>query len=60
MDLNEAKTYLAEGHFKEGSMKPKIEAGIKFLETCGEKSIIGALFSATSAVEGKSGTTITR
>ncbi len=60
MDLSEAKKYLAEGHFKEGSMKPKIEAGIRVVENCGEKSVIGALFSATSAIEGKSGTTITK
>jgi len=58
MDLREAKKYLAEGHFKEGSMKPKIEAGIRVVENCGEKSVIGALFSASSAIEGKSGTTI--
>lgn len=58
MDLVEARKYLADGHFKEGSMKPKIEAGIKFVEHRGEKSIIGALFSATSAIKGESGTTI--
>jgi carbamate kinase len=28
MSLAEAKRYLTEGHFKEGSMRPKIEAGI--------------------------------
>lgn len=59
-DIEQIKKYLAEGHFKEGSMKPKIEASIKFLENGGEKSIIGSLFSAVSAIEGKSGTTITR
>jgi carbamate kinase len=58
MSLREAKKYLAEGHFKEGSMKPKIEAGISFLENGGEKSIIGSLFLANSAIKGKSGTTI--
>jgi carbamate kinase len=60
MDIEEAKKYLAEGHFKEGSMKPKIEASIRFLENGGEKSIIGGLFSAVSAIEGKGGTSITR
>lgn len=60
MNLEEAKRYLAEGHFKEGSMRPKIEAGIRFLEHGGEKSIIGSLFSANSIIEGKSGTTITK
>jgi carbamate kinase len=59
MSLLDAKKFLAEGHFKEGSMKPKIEAGISFLENGGEKSIIGSLFHANSAIKGKSGTTIT-
>jgi len=60
MSLEEAKRYLAEGHFKEGSMKPKIEASIKFVENGGEKSVIGSLFSASSAIKGESGTTITK
>jgi len=56
----EARRYLAEGHFKEGSMKPKVEAGIQFVEQGGKKSIIGNLFSAVSSVEGKTGTEIIR
>jgi carbamate kinase len=59
MSLREAKRYLAQGHFKEGSMKPKIEAGIRFLENGGETSIIGSLQSASSALKGENGTTIT-
>ena len=50
----------SEGHFKEGSMKPKIEAGIRFLENGGERSIIASLFSASFAVKGKSGTIIAK
>lgn len=60
MSVAEAKRYLAEGHFKEGSMKPKVEACLRFLENGGEKGIIGALFSASSAVKGLRGTTITK
>ena len=30
--LSEIKRYLTEGHFKAGSMKPKIEAIVEFLE----------------------------
>ena len=59
MSLGEAKKYLAQGQFKEGSMKPKIEAGIRFLENGGERSIIGSLLSAGSSLKGTSGTTIT-
>ena len=60
MSLEEANKALADGHFKEGSMKPKIEAGIRFLENGGEKSIIASLLNASSAVKGESGTTITK
>ena len=35
--LPEIKKYLAEGHFKPGSMKPKIESIIQFLEGGGKK-----------------------
>ena len=34
--LPEIKKYLTEGHFKTGSMKPKIEAIIEFLEGGGK------------------------
>ncbi len=47
-------------HFKEESMKPKIEAGIRFLENGRERSIIVFLFSASSAIKGKSETTIAK
>ena len=40
MTLAEAKQYLAEGHFAAGSMAPKIEAIISFLENGGPKAII--------------------
>jgi len=59
MSLGQAQHYLAQGHFSEGSMKPKVEAGIQFLESGGERCIIGDLFSASTAIEGQSGTTIT-
>ena len=40
MSLAEAKQYLEEGHFKPGSMKPKIEAVINFLENGGPQALI--------------------
>lgn len=36
----EAKQYLAEGHFAEGSMAPKIRAAVHFVESCGGECII--------------------
>jgi len=40
MTLSEAKRYLQEGHFAPGSMRPKIEAIIQFLEAGGKEAII--------------------
>ena len=57
--LPEIKRYLAEGHFKPGSMKPKIEAIIQFLENGGEKAIITSPKNLLSAIKGEAGTTIT-
>lgn len=58
--LSEIKQYLGEGHFKPGSMKPKIEAIIQFLEAGGKKAIITSPGNLLKAVRGKSGTTIVR
>jgi carbamate kinase len=38
--LQQAKEYLEQGHFKEGSMAPKIRAAIKFVENGGKRSVI--------------------
>ncbi len=59
VSLPEIKRYLEEGHFKPGSMKPKIEAIINFLENGGEKAIITSPENLLSAFKGKAGTTIT-
>lgn len=40
MTLAEAKRYLEEGHFAEGSMAPKIRAAINFVEHSGKDTII--------------------
>lgn len=60
MTLAEAKRYLAEGHFAAGSMGPKVEAAVQFLEGGGEQVVITSLERAAGALEGKSGTRITR
>jgi carbamate kinase len=48
--------YLAEGQFKEGSMAPKVQAAIRFVESGGERAIIADLGSLTEALDGKTGT----
>ncbi len=59
MTLSEAKRYLAEGHFKPGSMKPKIEAVISFLEHGGPKALITDPPNMVRALNGETGTWIT-
>ncbi len=54
----EARRYLKESHFAPGSMAPKVEAAIKFLEAGGEKAVISSLEEGIKALEGKAGTTI--
>ncbi len=58
--LPEIKTYLAEGHFKPGSMKPKIEAIIEFLEGGGQKAMISTPENLLKVVRGTAGTTIVK
>ncbi len=58
MTVSEAKKYLAEGHFLPGSMGPKVEACIRFLEWGGKRAIITSLDRAVEAIEGKTGTHI--
>ena len=60
VSLSEIKGYLEEGHFKPGSMKPKIEATIEFLEGGGEKAIITSPENLLNAFRGEAGTTITK
>jgi carbamate kinase len=52
----DAKKYLAEGHFAPGSMQPKIEAGIYFLEHGGREFIITHTEKAFDGFEGRTGT----
>ncbi len=60
MTVNEANDYLEEGHFARGSMKPKVKAGIKFVESGGKKAVITSLDKVFEALDGETGTTITK
>ena len=53
------RNYAKEGQFKEGSMAPKIEAAIRFVESGGERAVIAALGDLIEALDGKAGTQIT-
>ena len=56
LTVAEAKKYLAEGQFPAGSMGPKIEAAIDFLEHGGKKVIITQPFLLEDAIAGRNGT----
>ena len=59
MSLAEAKQYLAEGtHFAKGSMAPKIQAIIWFLEAGGKQALITSPDKIGLALRGETGTWI--
>ncbi|MFX1287820.1 MAG: carbamate kinase [Promethearchaeota archaeon] len=56
VSTSEAKEYLKQGHFPPGSMGPKINAVINFLEAGGEQAIITSIEKIKKALEGEAGT----
>lgn len=59
MTLSEAKAYLAEGtHFAKGSMAPKMQAIIWFLEAGGKQALITNPENIGRALKGETGTWI--
>jgi carbamate kinase len=61
--LAEAKQYLDQGHFAAGSMRPKIEACIRYLESCSNPNataLISNPENLVAAVAGRTGTRIVR
>jgi len=58
MTLAEAKQYLGEGHFKAGSMLPKIKAVIGYLEAGGKEALITNPDNIERALAGEAGTRI--
>lgn len=59
VSVKEMRRFLNEGHFAQGSMKPKVEAAIDFAESKeGRYSIITLLKKAKDGILGKTGTII--
>jgi carbamate kinase len=59
MTVAEAKSYLEEGvHFAKGSMAPKIQAAIRFLESGGREVLITTPENIGRALNGETGTRI--
>ena len=58
VSLAEIKRHREDGQFPPGSMGPKIDAAIDFIERGGERVVIGPLDRAVDALEGRTGTHI--
>lgn len=57
LNVEDAKKYIEEGHFAKGSMLPKIQAGLEFVEGNPEGfALITLLEKAKEAINGRAGT----
>lgn len=58
MTRDEALGYLKDGHFAAGSMKPKVEACLQFIDSGGKEAMITSPERLEEALAGKNGTRI--
>ncbi|MDX9785706.1 MAG: carbamate kinase [Desulfobacterales bacterium] len=58
ISLAEMKRHMAEGHFPAGSMGPKVEALVRFVEATGNRGVICDLADIVGAAAGTAGTEI--
>ena len=58
LTVAEAKEYIEAGHFAKGSMLPKIQAILKYMEKGGKKALITNPESISKALAGETGTWI--
>lgn len=56
--MSDADLYLKEGHFPPGSMRPKIEAAVRFLQSGGKRAVITSIEAIEDAVAGNAGTEV--
>ena len=56
MTVAEAKQHVTEGHFKPGSMLPKVQACIQFIENGGSEALITCPEKLSDALGGRTGT----
>ena len=52
--------FQAAGHFAAGSMGPKVEAALRFVEAGGPRAVIAGLTEAAAAIRGECGTQVIR
>ena len=51
VDRDQAGEYMRSGHFRSGSMQPKVEAAMEFVAGGGKKAVITSLENILEAVE---------
>lgn len=56
--VDEAKSYIEEGHFAKGSMLPKMMAALEFVEATGNRAVITSLTNLENAITGNKVTEI--
>ena len=54
----ELRAYAEAGHFPSGSMGPKVEAAVRFVEQGGRRAVITSLARIADAVTGRAGTAV--
>jgi carbamate kinase len=59
LPVAEARRMIEAGAFGEGSMGPKVQAAVQFVEAGGERAVIAALEDGPAALAGRAGTTVT-
>ena len=60
LTVEEARSLLAAGEFPPGSMGPKVDACVRFVEGGGHEAIVTSLDRVQSAIDGQAGTHIVR
>ncbi len=60
LTIEEAKKYIEEGHFAPGSMLPKVQSCISYVENSNGTALITSLQKAKEAIQGKTGTLIVK
>lgn len=58
LTVEDARRYLAEGQFPPGSMGPKIQAAVEFVEQGGERAVVCRPEGVVEALEGRGGTVV--
>ncbi len=59
LDAAQARLYTEQGQFPEGSMLPKIQAAVRFLEGGGKRAVIASIEAIEDAVAAGAGTEVT-